>query len=210
MNKDEAFAMRIMLKWTREAGRKDVKKPKKVLYLMLALLAYSPLAWAGPDTSADAVRKAAQQGDVGAQHSLGLIYFTGQGVPKDLAEAAKWFREAAEKGFAASQYMLGITFLVSEDAPKDYAEAAKWFRLASEQGYTDAQAMLSAAYVSGRGVERDDVMALMWSSIAATHGDKDASELRDEVARSMTPDQIARAQEMARDWTPKPQTTPIP
>lgn len=182
-----------------------MRDSRRVVLLMLSLLAVASIAWAGSGTGIDAARKAADEGEVSAQHSLGLAYFSGQGVSRDLAEATKWFRTAAEKGFAPSQYMLGVTFMVSEDTPKDYAEATKWFRLAAEQGFTDAQCMLSAAYATGRGAQKDDVLAFMWSSIAATHGDKDASEFRDQVARKMTPEEIARAKEMARAWKPKPQ-----
>jgi uncharacterized protein len=182
-----------------------VRNLKSVFLLMLILLTVAYIAWAGSDTGMDATKRAADQGDVSAQHGLGLAYFSGQGVPQDLVEAVKWFRKAAENGYAASQYMLGVTFMVSDETPKDYVEATKWFRLAADQGFTDAQCMVSAAYATGRGVQRDYVLAFMWSSIAATRGDKDASKFRDELAPKMTPEEIARAKEMAQAWKPKPQ-----
>jgi hypothetical protein len=50
----------------------------------------------------------------------------------------------------------------------------------------------------------------MWSNIAASRtpasdveGRKAAVELRDDIASKMTPDQIAEARRMAREWTPK-------
>ncbi len=42
----------------------------------------------------------ADQGIVGAQFNLGLMYYTGQGVPQNYAEAAKWYRRAANRGLA--------------------------------------------------------------------------------------------------------------
>ncbi len=45
-------------------------------------------------------RKAAEQGDAGAQFNLGVMYGGGQGVPQDYAEAVKWFRKAADQGTA--------------------------------------------------------------------------------------------------------------
>jgi hypothetical protein len=42
----------------------------------------------------------------------------------------------------------------------------------------------------------------MWLSLAAAQRNGDAAKLRDSLARSMTPDQIAEAQRMARDWKP--------
>ena len=41
--------------------------------------------------------KAAQQGDVTAQHDLGLLYAAGLDVEQDYGEALKWWRKAAEQ-----------------------------------------------------------------------------------------------------------------
>jgi hypothetical protein len=45
----------------------------------------------------------------------------------------------------------------------------------------------------------------MWFSIAAAHGYGRAQENRDKAARFMTPDQLAKAQRMAREWMAKHQ-----
>ena len=42
--------------------------------------------------------KAAEQGDADAQNYLGWMYSHGYGVPKNKAEAVKWYRKAAEQG----------------------------------------------------------------------------------------------------------------
>ena len=41
---------------------------------------------------------AAEQGVAEAQFALGLLYYIGNGVPQDYAEAAGWFRKAAVQG----------------------------------------------------------------------------------------------------------------
>ena len=51
-------------------------------------------------------RKAAEQGDDGAQFQLGLIYEIGEGVPKDYSEAAKWYRKAIIRGAPWAQERL--------------------------------------------------------------------------------------------------------
>ncbi len=40
----------------------------------------------------------------------------------------------------------------------------------------------------------------MWFSLAAAQGDDESAEIRDKIATGMTPDQIAEAQSLARDW----------
>lgn len=50
--------------------------------------------------------KAAKQGDVNAQLNLGLCYFYGNGVEKNLSEAVKWYRKAVNQGNAQAQNAL--------------------------------------------------------------------------------------------------------
>ena len=54
-------------------------------------------------------------------------------------------------------------------------------------------------YIHGQGVIQDNVYAHMWFNIAASSGDKDAIENRDEVAGEMTPSQLEKAQDLARE-----------
>ncbi len=94
--------------------------------------------------------------------------------------------------------------------PHDDAQAAAWFRKAADQGNTLAQLSLSAMYQKGSGVPQDDVRAHMWFNLAASRAPEaelhqEAVNRRDKVAAKMTPDQIAEAQRMAREWKP---TTP--
>ena len=70
---------------------------------------------------------------------LGVMYTTGNGVPKDEAEALKLFRLAAEQGNTQAQTNLGVMYTTGNGVPKDEAEALKLFRLAAEQGNTQAQ-----------------------------------------------------------------------
>ena len=59
-------------------------------------------------------------------------------------------------------------------------------------------------YEDGRGVPQDYVRAHMWFNLAASgaSGHDWMIKYRDLVAAKMTPDQIAEAQRMAREWKP--------
>jgi TPR repeat protein len=52
-------------------------------------------------------------------------------------------------------------------------------------------------------VPHDFVQAHKWYNLAATNGDKPAAELRDALAKQMTPAQIAEAKQLARERKPK-------
>lgn len=64
---------------------------------------------------------------------IGDMYAEGQGVPKDEAEAVKWYRKAAEKGFAKAQQKLGDMYKDGRGVAKDAAEAKKWHNEAAKQ-----------------------------------------------------------------------------
>ena len=86
----------------------------------------------------------ADQGYVGAQFNLGVMYRDDLGVPRDYQEAVKWFRLAAEQGNANAQFNLGRMYFNGHGVPQDYAEAVMWFRGAADKGTAIAQYALAA------------------------------------------------------------------
>ena len=51
--------------------------------------------------------------------SWGLMYSNGEGVPKNDAEAVRWYRMAAEQGDTQAQVNLGVMYSNGEGIPKD-------------------------------------------------------------------------------------------
>ena len=155
-------------------------------------------------------RPLAAEGDARAQSMLGLLYYHGQGVPRDLSEALTWFRAAADQDDPTALFYLGLMFAEGQGVPQDKAEAAKWFHRAADLGEARAQYNLGLFYAEGAAGVPDNVSAHLWFNLAAAHfpasatGDRDAAvNFRDLVARKMTRDQIAEAQKLAREWQPK-------
>ncbi len=109
----------------------------------------------------------------------------------------------AEQGNANAQYDLAGIYKRGEGVPQDYAEAVRWYRLAAEQGHANAQFSMGVRYITGEGVPQDCVLAHMWVNLAAAQGNEKALKLRELMAKKMTPAELADAQRMAREWTPK-------
>jgi TPR repeat protein len=161
-------------------------------------------------------RKAANQGDVIAQGNLGRLYHAGLGVPQDFAEAYHWARSAADKGDPLGELLTGLLNLEGKGRPTDYAEAVSWLRRAAEQDCSakgrlehfcgTARFSLGTLYDAGEGVPQDYVLAHMWTNLASAalegEGQKSAARFRDSIAAKMTPQQIAQAQQLAREWRP--------
>ncbi len=121
----------------------------------------------------------------------------------DYNTALKEFRPLAEQGFALSQFNLGVMYHQGQGVPQDYQEALRWYRLAADQGDANAQYNLGIMYDKGQGVPQDYIQAYMWASLAAAPGDENAVEGLERLEKKMSPDQIAQAQRLAREWKAK-------
>ena len=82
--------------------------------------------------------------------SRGRDVRTGQGVPRDVALAAKWFRTAAEHGDRFGQYNIAVMLMKGQGVERNADEAATWFVKAAEQGVPEAQLALGDLYTSGQ------------------------------------------------------------
>ena len=98
---------------------------------------------------------------------------------------------------------MGRLYYEGEGVSQDYKESAKWYQLAADQANPFAQGLLGILYEAGRGVPQDYVLAYMWYNLAGSQGDKDWKKEENKLANKMTPSQIEKAKEMARNWKPK-------
>ncbi len=126
----------------------------------------------------------------------------------DYAAALDELRPLAERDDARAQYFLGSMYAEGEGVPEDYAEAAKWYHLAAERGDFEAQIRLGNMYENGVGLPQDYVLSHMWFNLAATHLPAGPNSMlgalnRDFIEKSLTPDQVAEAHRLAREWKPK-------
>jgi hypothetical protein len=142
----------------------------------IALICGAAFAWHSYEVNsherkrADAARVSAEQGDAKAQVDLATMYYHGQGVRQDYAEAALWYRKAADQGNAIAQNAIGSMYYYANGVPQDYAEAARWYRKAADQGYARAQYNLGLLYDRGQGVPQDYAEGLRWYRKAADQG----------------------------------------
>ena len=105
------------------------------------------------------------------------MYEEGNGVPQDYTEALKWYQKAADQGDAIGQATLGLMYEKGNGVPPDYVLAHKWFNLA-------------ATRLSSSGSEKEERDTVVTE--------------RDRVEGLMTPEQIAEAQKLAREWKSTP------
>jgi uncharacterized protein len=112
--------------------------------------------------------KAAEGGDLDAQHELAAFYATDDSLGmKDAAKAVEVYTRAAECGHAESQYDLGFMLLLGEGTKQDVAQGLWWTEQAVANGYAYAAKLLSDVYSRGLfGLEPDDGQAAFWGERA--------------------------------------------
>lgn len=69
----------------------------------------------------------AERGNVDAAYNLAVIHQHGDGVPRDMAVALKWYKFAAERDDRVSQYALGLIYMNGDGVAADEREAHRWF-----------------------------------------------------------------------------------
>ena len=84
---------------------------------------------------------------------------------------------------------------------KDAARAVPWFQKAAKGGDPKSLYSLGYAYSQGQGVAQDFIEAHKWFNLAAAADVPNAAKARDILASTMTREQVAEAQRLAREWS---------
>lgn len=131
-------------------------------------LGVSFLSRPSPDYASAAkwFRKAAELGDPQAELVLGMLYWTGRGVPRDPVRAVYWWRKLAEGGDPVAMRNLGLAYSRGVGVERNLGEALNWLRRAAEGGDPEAQAAVGKACYEGRVVPKNLAEALAWLTLA--------------------------------------------
>ena len=125
----------------------------------------------------DTLIEAAKQGNTRVQIMLAEHYIEGDGVPRDIDEAMKWWQMAAEQGDVTAQYNLAQCYREKNNP----AEAVKWYRKSAEQGYAEAQYMLALRYDNGKFQHQ------AWRTFQSPYPFQDESDLENYRAKEHCP-----------------------
>ncbi len=82
----------------------------------------------------------------------------------------------------------------------DYETALKEWRPLAERGNEAAQASLGFMYAKGQEVAQNYIQAYMWITLAVAQGNEKAVKGLELLEKSMTLDELAEAQRLAREW----------
>jgi len=108
------------------------------------------------DKAVEWFQKAAEQGDVQGQFSVGYMYATGEsGFEKDPEKAAEWFLKAAENGHTYAQANLGRMYIIGDGVEKNTKTALFWLQKSVDQGNAAAKLDIDRLHTAFDGVPDD-------------------------------------------------------
>lgn len=131
-----------------------------------------------PETAARMLSTLAETGNAEAQYRLGLMYFSGKGVPENEKRSYDLLLRSATQGHVNAMLQLANVLTFGQQIPNMIAdpdqEAAKWYFQAASAGNAEAQYSLGVLFQTGKGVMRDEKESLYWMQQAAKNGHEGA------------------------------------
>ena len=120
-----------------------------------------------PAQSAYWFRKAADQGDPGAQNQLGYMYVWGLGVERDNEKAFRWFARAAGDGSQQAKLNMAVMYLKGMGVTRDTALGRSLLTDLAGKRNGRAEDYLGQIYLEGVDVPADSATAEQWFARAA-------------------------------------------
>ena len=167
---------------------------------------------------------AAEEGLDLAQYNLAILYFTGQGVEQDTAEAFRWTEAAALQGHVAAQFNLGSLYYAGDGVEADTTKAVELFEGAARAGHANAALILANIYADGElaaeeepglftnlrrylpallsdeQASNDLVLAHVWANVAIANENSEADALLADLEGRMSAEQLSQARRQFARW----------
>ena len=151
------------------------------------------------------LRPLAEQSVAAAQYELGNMHRLGKGVPKDDAEAVKWYSKAAEQGHAWAQSNLSVMYVKGAGVPKDYVAAHMWASLAKAQGIKKAAAILDylKERMTAADISKAQALATNWQQASSQQSyQKEEQNVDLEAERKALNEKLIKIIMEAINWAP--------
>lgn len=141
----------------------------------------------------------ANEGNPNAQYWLADIDENGLGVKRDIKGAVGLLEKSAAQGFVPAERHLGELYLRGNETLQNFVKAQSWLTKAADIGDGVAQREVGDIFALGLGVMRDLPTAYGWYENATLAGDGLAKHLRNELVMRMSPTDIAKGEQLAKN-----------
>ncbi|MEM9972098.1 MAG: caspase family protein, partial [Pseudomonadota bacterium] len=157
-------------------------------------------------------RTAAALGSSDAINLIGRAYMSGNGVEKDAATGIRWLVRSSEEGNPYAARELGRAFRQGTGVDRDLDKALAYFRLSAQRNFVGAYNFIGDILQTGTQTLAPDLPAAYANFIIAREGATlrntrdsqkqlaDAESRISAIRPTMTSEQRASGERMARDW----------
>lgn len=104
----------------------------------------------------------ADKNNVQAQFYLGVMYHFGQGVPRDIEKAIKFYELAASQDNCVALHNLSHIYSLGIGVQKDELKAFEYIKRAANLGSCEHQYLMSKLYKTGSWVAKNKMLELYW------------------------------------------------
>lgn len=111
-----------------------------------------------------------QAGNAQAMYRLGMLYWEGQGLPKNRARALELLHAAAAEGIRSASYNLAVAYDNGYGVTQSHYRAFQYYAQAARLGDVDATHAVGSFYYWGQGVSQDYAKARYWYRRSAKLG----------------------------------------
>lgn len=150
-----------------------------------------------------------------AQARVGLMFWRGDLVVKNLARAYQWLILAADDGdeeYVRYRDMLKSR-LTGADVRDGRLRVFKWRLEKAHDGMVEMQRRVGIVYWKGEDVKPDAAEAYKWFQVAIDNGDKESVRLMQELTKKMSMEELERGRSLVKKWKEdhkKAQTFTVP
>ena len=169
-------------------------------FLFIVLTAAPYHAAQAEDLSVDDIKALADGGHAEAEYKLGVMYITGNSVPKDRKKAIDSFMKSASAGYTKAQYVMGKLYKDGTYIQRSEQKAVLWFSKAAAKGHTKSQYELAVLYAGYRDSEESLIKSYAWFDALNKNGDKKAAAGREEIGRKLNRFQIIEAKRTSENY----------
>lgn len=152
--------------------------------------------------AAKLMKAAADSGLAEAQYDYGNMLIEGAGAGPDPAEGARQIGLAARQGLVEAQVDYATLLYMGQGVKRNLHDAVGWYERAANAGNAVGQNRYAKLLAVGEGVPLDLKQAAMWRALARRQGLNDPQ--LDKLLVSISPGDLAAAEEMARFWPSAP------
>ncbi|KNE60015.1 hypothetical protein AMAG_05454 [Allomyces macrogynus ATCC 38327] len=173
LEKDEAKAIQL---WEQAASEGDAEA--------MFALAQNYLSEENIPKAVPWLEKAGDKGHTVSLNTLGMLNFTGEGIPINVEKAIKLHERAAALKDTDAMYVLGQLYHEGSDqgtgVKKDYAKAMEWYLRGASRGDASSMHAISEMYEKGQGVAKSEEKAREWAERAEAAADSDDEDWEDD------------------------------